>query len=59
MQRMDRWGKKLRAVTVPESSEAIMQYALMVLVLLVMELVLAQNLEDVPMALTRMVTVKV
>jgi hypothetical protein len=52
-------GKELRAVPVPESSEAIMQYALMVLVRLVMELVLAQKLEDVPMALTRMVTVKV
>jgi len=39
-------------VPVPESSEVIMQYALMVLVRLVMERVLAQKLEDVPMALT-------
>jgi hypothetical protein len=46
-------------VPVPESSEVIMQYALMVLVRLVKERVLAKKLEDVPIALTLMVNVKV
>ncbi|MGC2667784.1 MAG: hypothetical protein WA220_01220 [Candidatus Nitrosopolaris sp.] len=47
-------GEEPRAVPVPvsESSEVIMQYAMMVLVRLVMERVLAQKLEDVPKALT-------